>query len=235
MIIMLVILGLLLLIYLLFAAFISYFVLVNKLEIEEISEGPEYDEYMPFAEQSEQWALNNGFKFVGCYAVRVRWVVLFIAAWEHPEEPTYICQYLSHSESRDESLIEITTEFAAGVELNTGNSAKGAVFPTFDNIYRQSFSGISLQSQWDIHLEMQNFLIDQGGAQLAEDSLTFEESYLESAKKQHEYILIRDSWLLRIPYWYIFHKRRWSNKSVKVQHESGMIKLPNELELNISN
>jgi len=47
--------------------------------------------------------------------------------------------------------------------------------------------------------------------------------------QQIDYIRGISLWPFRGAYWYFIRKQLWHNKSIKNQHEKGMIKLPNQL------
>jgi len=103
------------------------------------------------------------------------------------------------------------------------------LFPKPPGSYVQTFSNLSLDDRWYKHIEMENYLLDEGQAQLVEVDKPFEKCIVDATRRQMKFIRSLPLWPLRGTYWYFVRRRFWHNKLIKEQHEKGMIKLPNEL------
>ena len=172
-----------------------------------------------------QWAKSNDFEFLEYYWVRTGFQRLFMAVWQRTDRPTFLCTYLVSNQS----ITDIVTEFAKGISLTTANSKAAQFHPKPPKAYHQTFSRINLDEQWHRHIEMENFLMDVGYAELAYTEIQFEKYFVDAVRKENRYIRGMPYWYLLGAYWYFVRTNFWHNKSIKTQHEKGMIKLPNEM------
>lgn len=176
-----------------------------------------------------QWAKRNDFAFLEYYWARAGLHRLFMAVWQRTDRPTFLCTYLVPTQSGFTNVTDIVTEFANGISLTTANSRDAQFHPKPPKAYHQTFSRINLDEQWRRHVEMENFLMDAGGAELVYTEVRFEQCFTDDVREEIRYIRNIPYWYLLGAYWYFVRKNLWHNKSIKVQHEKGMIKLPNEM------
>lgn len=176
-----------------------------------------------------QWAKGNGFEFLEYYWAVTGFHRLCMAAWQRTDRPTFLCTYLVPNQSGFVNVTDIVTEFANGISLTTANSKDAQFQPKPPKAYHQTFSRINLDEQWHRHIEMENFLMDVGCAELAYTEIQFEKHFVDAVCKENRYIRGIPYWYLLGTYWYFVRKNFWHNKSIKTQHEKGMIKLPNEM------
>lgn len=169
-----------------------------------------------------QWAKENDFEFLEYYWVKVGFQKIFMAVWRRTDRPTFLCTYLMN-------VTDIVTEFAGDISLTTANSRAAQYAPKPPENYSQTFSRVTLDEQWRRHLEMENFLMDAGGAELVYAEIQFEEYFIGSVRKSLRYVRSIPYWYLLGAYWYFVRQNLWHNKSIKTQCEKGMIKLPNEI------
>jgi hypothetical protein len=78
---------------------------------------------------------------------------------------------------------------------------------------------------------MEEYLTSKGGAKVEKSQIAFEESFVNSLKKENHHHWKHWYWIFLIFYFYFVRKNRWHNKTIRQQHEIGMIKLPNEIFL----
>ncbi|MHC4644709.1 MAG: hypothetical protein ACYTBJ_04355 [Planctomycetota bacterium] len=176
-----------------------------------------------------QWAADNDFGFVGSFKMKIGSMNAFIFAWRHSQRPTFFCQYLIRSAKAVNTAFDMVTLFDSDIMPTTASKSDGQLFPMPAGCYCQSFSNTSLDDQWYKHIETENFLIDEGGARLVQLDVTFQDSFTNTIRKQTQHIRSIPLWPCRAPYWFFVRKNLTHNKSVRLQHQKGMIKLPNEL------
>jgi hypothetical protein len=179
-------------------------------------------------EATDQWAGENDFRFIGNYAMKIGSTAARISTWQRTDRPTFLCQYVISAKNAANTACDLVTLFASDVGLTTCSSGNGQLYPRPAGSYSQSFSNIPLDEQWFRHVEMENFLMDAGGAQLVQLDGSFEDEFVSAIKKQVGYVRSLCLWPLRGPYWFFVRRRLWHNITIKEQHEKGMIKLPNE-------
>ena len=180
-------------------------------------------------QDADEWAANNDFKFIGNYIIKTGATDCLISAWKRLDRPTSFCRYVVSNKNKSKTTHDLTTIFAHHIGLTTCDTMDGNLFPAFPGSYKQSFSNISLDHLWAHHIEMENYLMDKGKAQLLERDVSFEQDFNEATQKQIKFIRSLPFWPFRGAYWYFIRRRIWHNKSIKTQHEKGMIKLPNEI------
>ena len=174
------------------------------------------------------WAKRNEFDFLGYYIGKAG-PPAFIAVWRRIDRPTFLCHYLLRNQHRVNKVSEIATEFAFGISLSTANSIDAQLHPKAPGFYHQTFSKITLDEQWYRHIEAENYLMDEGGAQLVNTEESFEDLFLRSEQKQRKFVRSIPFWPFLILYWFFVRKRLWHGKSIRELHEKGMIKWPKEL------
>jgi len=179
------------------------------------------DEPIEGTAYSHEWAKSNDFTFIGYFVLQGA----LIAAWKHSDQSTFFCQYIV----QDICSYDFATEFENHISLTTGSGLETQLFPPQPKHYKQSFSNITLDEQWKRHVEMKNYLIEVGQAKLTRIDRPFNEIFTESIRKQMKFIRSLWLWRFRGAYWFFVRRHLWHNKSIKTQHEKGMIKLPNEL------
>lgn len=180
-------------------------------------------------EHLRQWAQRNDFKFLGYYNIRVGLHKIFMAAWQRTDRPTIICHYVIKVQNTVNRATDIVTRFADDISLTTADTRGAQFLPKPPKNYAQSFSKVDLNQQWNRHIEMENYLIDVGGAQLVNLDIQFEKDVIEAGRKQTEFTRSIPLWYLRGPYWYFVRRYLWHNKSIEAQHKKRMIKLPNKM------
>ncbi len=181
-------------------------------------------------EPFHQWAEQNGFAFAGCYLVKMGSHKAFISAWCHVDRPTLLCRYSIPLSRPSQGGTDIATDFADDVSL-TSCDVKGGLFnPKPPKHYHQGFAGLTLDELWSRHVEMEDYLMDVGGARLVSRQIDFANGFVDACRKENQYIRSLPLWFLRGPYWFFVRQNLLHNKSIRQQHEKGMIKLPNELK-----
>jgi hypothetical protein len=181
------------------------------------------------AEHHNLWATDNGFKLLGYYRLLIGTGSVSMVAWRRCDRPTVLCLYIVRVGSNLGVATDIVTGFVDEIGL-TSNDSKAAQFsPWRPGRYLQSFSPVTLDGLWARHIEVENYLMDVGGARLVQKEFNLEEELVSSVRRQNAYTRSIPFWYLRVAYWYFIRRHIWHNKSVKQQHEKKMIKLPNEL------
>lgn len=188
------------------------------------------DRMLKMIEYVHQWAKENDFEFLAYYWVKPGFQRIFMGVWQRMDRPTFLCTYLVPNQYGFTSLTDIFTEFAGEVSLTSTNSKAAQLYPKPPKSYHQTFSRIDLDELWRRHIEMENFLMDAGGAELVYTEIQFEESLVRDHQKDIRYIRSIPYWYLLGTYWYFVRRNLWHNKPVKTLHGKGMIKLPNEID-----
>lgn len=178
---------------------------------------------------ANEWAQNNDFEFVGNFTMKVGPMNTFISAWRRYDRPTFFCQYIIRSKDSVKRAYDLVTEFAFNISLTTGDTRDSVFFPHPPGSYMQTFSNTSFDDRWYKHIEMENYLVDNGQAQLVQIDKPLEKCFVDAILEQMKFVQSIPLWPFRAPYWYFIRKSLWHNKSIKIQHEKGMINLPNEL------
>jgi hypothetical protein len=180
-------------------------------------------------EHLRQWAQRNDFRFLGYYNIHVGFHKVFMAAWQRIDRPTFMCHYVIKVGNKVKRATDIATNFADDVSLTTADTRGAQFAPKPPKAYAQTFSKVDLNRQWNRHIEMENYLIDVGGAQLVNQDIEFEKDIVESARKENQFIRSIPLWYLRGSYWHFVRRYLWHNKSIEKQHRKRMIRLPNEM------
>jgi len=175
-------------------------------------------------QQHAEWAYRQGFDtYLGSYLIRLG-TDCYIAAWQHRQRPTYFCVYYT----ANRFLFDFATIFSENRGLTTGSTKDGQFLPKPPGDYIQTFSGLSLDEQFNQHAVSEHYLMTAGRLQLLSVPWTFEEAVLESIKMQAAYIQSLSMWPMRAPYWFFIRKGRLHNKSIEELHNAGMAPLPHE-------
>jgi hypothetical protein len=181
------------------------------------------------SQEADAWARNNGFEFIANFTSKVGSMNTLISAWQQPHSPRFFCRYIISAGHKTVVSHDLVTIFTSDMGLTTGDSRDGCLFPRPPGSYMQALTGAGLDERWQVHIEMEDFLIKTGGAQLLREPPNFEESFVDAIRKQVSFVRSVPLWPLRAAYWFFVRRYLWRNKSVKVQHEKGMIRLPNKL------
>jgi len=180
-------------------------------------------------EDANRWAVDNGFEFVGCYTVQLTSSHCTIWSWQRTDRSTFFCTYYRRSKDIAMVTYDLFTLFAQGISLTTSNSKDGQGSPRKPGAYMQTFSKLDFDGRWHEHIESENYLMDSGQAQLEINENDFVKSFEKEIHEYAQYTRTTPLWPLLWPYWYFIHKNLRHGKSICIQHEKGMIKLPNEL------
>lgn len=175
------------------------------------------------ADRLDPVARRAGFQHVGCFHLNSV-PPGFIGAWCHADRPTYFCLYfIGTNEAYD-----FVTIFQDDIGLTTGSHSGGSMFPNPPGEYKQILPGLGLDRLWARHLESEDYLVQQGRIELAPSIEPFEEIFVRSIRKEMAYIRSISLWPFRALYWYAIGGRKRRNRTIRQQHELGLIALPNE-------
>ncbi len=176
-----------------------------------------------------QWAQANSFGFVGNFAMKVGIADSSMAIWRRSDRPTFFCRYLVQAGNKKQTSFDFVTMFEDEIMLTTNDKADSQMMPQPPGYYSQSFSPVNQDEQWNQHLQMENYLMDTGGATLVQNDKPFEECFVDAIRRQVNFISSISLWPLRGIYWFYVRRQMWHNQSIQAQHDKGMIRLPNEL------
>jgi hypothetical protein len=190
---------------------------------------PSRDERVDAVGASHGWADECGFVFTGYFLLKISLVETFVAAWQHLERPTYFCHYIAQTQQESQHTFDFTTLFDQNIALATGNGKDTTVLPQSPGVYQQGFRNISLDEQWHLHINAENYLMDKGGANLVERDLDLERDFTEAIREQMVYLQNLSFWPLRSVYWHFIRKGRWRNVTIEQQKDRRWIVLPNEM------
>ncbi len=188
---------------------------------------------IPLEEQGDnangQWAGGNDFAFVGNFSMKIGISDASMTIWRCPDRPTFFCRYIVQAGTNVRTSFDFVTMFENEIMLTTNDKADSQLLPSAPGHYLQSFSGLSLDGQWNQHLQMENYLMDVGGALLVQNDRPFEDCFVDTIRKQVEFVRSLSFWPLRGTYWFFIRRRLRHNLSIQTQHDKGLIMLPNEL------
>ena len=173
-------------------------------------------------DQSHIWAAGSGFEFVGNF----RHGSVYIAGWEHTKRPSFFCEY----RIQQKMFYDMVTTFADEMSLTTGSTKEGNLTPKPPGHYHQTFSNLSLEQLWEKHVEAENYLVEKAGVKPPDVVLTFEDEITTAVQKELAYHKTIPLYHFRVPWWYFVRRNRLHNKTIRQQHESGIITLPNEIQ-----
>jgi hypothetical protein len=191
---------------------------------------PERDWKIMGTRNAALWAGRNSFDLLSYYTVQFS-MRGFMAVWKSKEKPTYLCQYIVGSGFEGIVACEFSTVFENDIGLATANTIDSNLYPKPPGEYKQSFSRCSLDELYKKHGEAEEYLITRGGAQVEKSPIDFEEYFIDSLKKDNRYHWKHWYWIILLFYFFFVRRKRWHNKTIREQHELGMIKLPNEIFL----
>jgi len=172
-------------------------------------------------ESSHAWAADSGFEFAGNF----RLGSVYIAGWEHKRRPGFFCEY----RLQQRTFYDIATNFADEMSLTTASTKDGNLTPKPPGHYHQTFSNLSLEQLWEKHIEAENYLVEKAGVRPADVVLSFEDEITAAVQKELAYHKTIPLYHFRVPWWYFVRRNRLHNKTIRQQHEAGMITLPNEM------
>ncbi|GEM_PF-1590921 len=176
-----------------------------------------------------RWAAENEFGFLGTYRMKTPMTRALIYAWQRTDRPTYFCTYIIQSGQETKESYDLVTVFGDDIGLTTSSTKDGHMFPKPPHCFIQSFSPSVFDDRWARHIEMENYLMDVGGAQLVEREDVFEELIIDAMRKQMDYVRGISLWFLRAPIWFFIRRSQWHNLSIEEQYRKRLIKLPKEI------
>lgn len=178
---------------------------------------------------NSQWARENDFAFVGNFSMKVGISEASMMIWRRSDRPTFFCRYIVQAGTKTQTSFDFVTMFENEIMLTTNNKADSQMLPPAPGHYLQSFSTVSLDEQWNQHLQMENYLMDVGGALLVQNDRPFEDCFVDTIRKQVEFVRSLSLWPLRGTYWFFIRRKLRHNLSIQAQHDKSLITLPNEL------
>ncbi len=178
---------------------------------------------------NSQWARENDFAFVGNFSMKVGISEASMTIWRRSDRPTFFCRYIVQAGTKTQTSFDFVTMFENDIMLTTNNKADSQMLPPAPGHYLQSFSAVSLYGQWNQHLQMENYLMDVGGALLVQNDRPFEDCFVDTIRKQVEFVRSLSLWPLRGTYWFFIRRKMRHNLSIQAQHDKSLITLPNEL------
>ena len=176
-----------------------------------------------------RWAADNEFGFLGKYRMKTPMTQALIYAWQRTDRPTYFCTYIIQSSQETKESYDLVTIFGDDVGLTTGCTKDSHMLPKPPRSFIQSFSPGDFDDRWARHIEMENYLMDVGGAQLVEREDVFEELLLDAIRRQMDYVRGISLWFLRGPLWFFVRRSQWHNLSIQEQYRKQLIKLPKDI------
>lgn len=180
-------------------------------------------------DEGSQWAQENGFAFVGNFAMKVGIAETSMAIWRCSERPSFFCRYTAQAGNIVQTSFDFVTIFDGDIMLTTNDKADSQMLPQAPRHYLQSFSAVSLDQQWCQHVQMENYLMDAGGALLVQLNKAFEDCFIDTVRKQVEYVRSLSFWPLRGIYWFFVRRKLRHNLSIQAQHDKGLIMMPSEM------
>ena len=208
--------------------------MLQKINIQVINKENQRKKLAKACTNTNNWAQANGFDFLNFYESKIGGTLISMAVWQRPDRPTFMVEYFARSGSQLARVIDFATEFADGIDLTTANSSDAQLFPKPPGIYNQTFSKIDLDDQWGLHIEMENYLMDEGQAMLVNIDKNFEQALVESVKKEAAFVRTIKYWPFRMAWWYFIRKNTRHNLTIRSLHDKGLIKLPCELSPEMS-
>lgn len=178
---------------------------------------------------ADQWAGENEFGFVGNFSIKVGIVETTMAIWRRADRPSFFCRYTVQAGNNTQTSYDFVTIFDGDIMLTTNNKADSQMLPQPPGYYAQSLSLTSLDDQWYQHVEMENYLMDAGGALLVQFDKPFENCLVDVIRKQVAYVQSIPGWPLRGIYWFYVRRKIRYNLTIKDQRDKGLIRLPREL------
>lgn len=154
---------------------------------------------------TQDWLEANDFVSVGAYRMDASIISATVLAWVHATDPRYICVYLI----QDQVSIDIATEFdGERRSLTTATSLDGTMLPRHDESWMQALPDQPVDVLYDAHIAAESALVDQLRYRSTGGPVSFEESFMESARRQLAFVKQIPLWPLRAPIWYLTRKSR---------------------------
>ena len=88
------------------------------------------------------------------------------------------------------------------------------MFPRPYGSFLQSFPSASIQQLWDAHRRGEEFLVSQLSVRVAEQRLTFPESFTQEAVRQLSAIRALPFWPVRGVYWFLVKRFLMHNRPI---------------------
>lgn len=170
--------------------------------------------------KTRTWADANRFRFLGYYQNGGT----LVAAWQHTARPTLLCQYTDGPRT----AFDLVSLFAGDVWLTTSSAPDGQILPRPAGKYAQVFPGLSLDELWQRHIDMEAYLVQQGGARPGQVNLPLEDTMNQANLEMLGYVQSLPAWPLRCVWWYFVRQYQRAGLSIIDQHQLGRIRLPNE-------
>lgn len=183
----------------------------------------------PANDSTSRWAQEKGFVFVGDYIFKAGIIDAFISIWKRDGVPQFFCRYNIRAGEANKRSMDFVTVFDGDVMLTTNDRSDSQFLPQAPGCYAQSFSGLSVEEQYQRHVEAENFLKDTGRIALVPSDAAFEDCFLTSLDRQVRHIRSIPLWPIRGAGWFYVRRRLRHNTTLMRQHEKGMIRLPHEI------
>lgn len=163
------------------------------------------------AAEHNEWAKENGFKWVGAYIIREPQQI-FIAAWKHTDAPRFFCVY-SHAAN---DYYDFVTEYEDDKSLTTSGTKDAHTLPFAAGKYVQSFHDAEHEDLWEEHQDAEEFLESQAGLQRARELPAFPKLVAGAIRKQMQHVKSIPLWQVRGIFWYLFRGAK-SNRRIEEQ------------------
>ncbi len=212
-------------VFLLFLAYANYKSIrkISSLSLDSVLYEPQPDDIA--------WTQQNGFEFTGAYEFVAGIARVTVFGYQQPGKPIYMSREAVRTKDVSTNKIEFYTEFVRGCSLTTSSSAQMAAYPFRPGTYGQSFPRQKHHELWQKHLDAQNYLVKFGSVQYIPEPLPFKATYENCLRQQAEYIRTFYFWPLMGIYGLLIRRHFWNSKTIELQHQMHMIKLPNEIPL----
>ena len=174
------------------------------------------DHEHPFAafDDYHDWAAEQGFKWIGAYVLRGV-TDIYVGAWRHPTQSLYFCVYMAQGNM----FTDLVTIFDDEHGLTTCSSADTLTLPQPPGAYRQVFTDLTIDEQYQRHLEAEVLLTERLRMQPQPISEPFERVVIDAIHRQMAYVKSLPGWPIRGVWWYLTRLRK-INRSVEDQLEN---------------
>lgn len=191
-----------------------------------------YSDQFRYAAEHQPWAKEQGFTWIGAYRLgaaggstaelkRAGLPTMFIAAWEHSEEPSYFLIYCHGSNS----YYDFVTLFSEGASVTSGSTKDALTIPSHADAFVQAFSGLACDELWEKHREAEVYVMQARGCRKQPLTASLDEYMLSAIGRQMEHVRSLPLWPLRGIYWFVVRRNTLINRSIEEQHRSGTIAL----------
>jgi hypothetical protein len=156
-----------------------------------------------------EWARSCQFAEVGVYRCQQN----FILVWEHVDSATFFQVTLSPYGR----FHNFTTVFEDDYSLLTANDRESLIFPAPPRRFVQSFGIEELELLHEKHAAAVGDLVRIKHLELCRTFPEFEEAYLASIRRQHEYVRSVFFYPIRGIWWYHIDRRARFNRPIDLQ------------------